>query len=181
MTLQKIKRVFRRFDDMAVRDIEKAFNGGAKVGAFILTLVAIDCLATWYKGKDSDGVTYKDFICDFFPDRYKPIAESMHTYLRSGLIHNYSTKKRGHYALVDGKPNLHLNLTPEKTVIINYEDFFEDFISAKNKYYKRVLESKKLQYVFQERIERQGALDIRILLLANSIASTASMTGDDDL
>lgn len=62
---------------MAIGDIIKVFNGGAKVGVFILTLVAIDCFATWYKGKDSKAQTYKTFICNFFLDKYEPIAKGL--------------------------------------------------------------------------------------------------------
>lgn len=178
---QGIRRIFRRFDDMAVGDIEKAFNGGAKVGAFILTFVAIDCLATWYKGRDSNVYTYKEFICDFFPDKYKSIAKNLYIYLRSGLIHNYSTKKQNCFALVDGQPDLHLTLTPEKVVFLNWENFYEDFLSAKDLYYEKVLDSKALQSAFEERIKRQGALDVRHFVLPNFITAAASMIGDDDL
>jgi hypothetical protein len=179
--VQKIQVVFQRFDDMAVGDIKKAFNGGAKVGAFILTLVALDCLATWYKGKESNAQAYEEFICDFFPDEYKSTAKNLYIYLRSGLIHNYSTKKQSYYALVDRQPHLHLTSTAEKAVILNWENFFEDFLSAKDKYYEKVLESKKLQHVFLERVKRQGVLDIRDIFLANSVTATASLIGDDDL
>lgn len=115
-TSQKMQKVFRRFDNMAVGDIKRAYNGGAKVGAFILTLVAIDCLATWYKGRESNAQDYEAFICDFFPNKYKPMAAGMYKHLRSGLIHNYSTKKQSHYALIDGRPDLHLSLSTEKVL-----------------------------------------------------------------
>lgn len=101
-------------------------------------------------------------------------------YLRSGLIHNYSTKKRC-YILVDGQPNLHLSFRPDKSIILNWGDVFEDFLSAKNSYYKKVLTSRRLQNVFQEKIKPQRALGVQVLLLANSITSTSNMISDDNL
>jgi len=154
-----IEDVFQRFNDMAVGDIKRAFGGGAKVGAFILTFVAIDCLATWYAGRDSRGDDLEKFIADFFPEEYKTLAKDFYRYLRCGLVHNYSTKTNK-YALTDGGSAAHLK-TSDGTIVLNWESFFSDFLAARDRYYEEVRQSVKLQYLLQERIDKQCMLQVR--------------------
>lgn len=157
-----IEEAFRRFDDMAVGDIERAFDGGAKVGAFILTFVAIDCLATWCAGDDSSHKHFEEFIEDFFPEKYKVLARDFYTYLRCGLVHNYSTKT-SKYALQDGHPLVHLKKAPDGTIVLNWEDLFSDFLVAKEKYYKAMWQSEELQDNLRKQIARRGPLQVRRL------------------
>jgi len=155
-----IEEAFRRFDKMAVGDIKRAFDGGAKVGAFILTFVAIDCLATWRAGHDSNAKCFEKFVTKFFPKQYEVFAKDFYTLLRSGLVHNYSIKK-GKYALTDGDPRIHLEETPDGITMLNWEDFFRDFLTARDRYYEAVRRSEKLQHRIQGQISRQGLLEVR--------------------
>lgn len=160
-----IDDVFRRFDDMAVGDIKRAFDGGAKVGAFILTFVAIDCLATWYAGRDSREAVFEKFITTFFPEKYKALAKDFYLYLRCGLVHNYSTKT-SKYALTDGCPSVHLAGAPDGTIVLNWEDFFSDFLNARGSYYEAVRQSPTLQCLLQEQIGKRGLLKVQRGLLS---------------
>jgi len=154
-----IEDVFQRFNDMAVGDIKRAFSGGAKVGAFILTFVAIDCLTTWYVGHDSKGKDLENFIEEFFPEKYKTLAKDFYRYLRCGLVHNYSTKT-DKYALTDGCSAAHLK-TSDGTIVLNWESFFSDFLAARDRYYEEVRQSTELQHLLRERIDKQGMLQVR--------------------
>jgi hypothetical protein len=145
---------------MAVGDIKRASDGGAKVGAFILTFVAIDCLATWYAGRDSREPVFKKFITDFFPEKYKALAKDFYRYLRCGLVHNYSTKT-SKYALTDRCPTAHLAEISNGTVVLNWEDFFSDFLNARDDYYTAVRQSPTLHCLLQEQIGKRGLLKVQ--------------------
>ena len=129
-----ITHVKRQIEDWVIGDIHRAIKGGSKVGAFILASCAIDYLASFWSGADSNAKTYKAFVAHFFDERYEP--EDLYKSLRCGLVHNY-TIRRSAYLLVDAKSGLHFQKA-DRTTILNLEDFVEDFRRAKDAYFERL-------------------------------------------
>lgn len=136
MTKEEIKKMITRsIKDMALGDVKRAFNGRSCMGAFILGSCLIDCLTSFYNGKDSTAKDYKDFISKFLT---KYDSNKFYKDLRCKLVYNYS--EGGSYIFIDGKPNKHLGIDKNSgKVIINLENFIEELEDIVD-YYLRLLE-----------------------------------------
>jgi len=150
-----VRYVKQRIESRVIGDIERTMKV-AKVGAFILISCAIDYLTSFYSNSDASPDQYQEFVEKYFPHQYDP--KRLYNSLRCGLVHNYTIKGK-HYSLTDGKPQLHFYPQGGK-VILNLENFFNDFIEAKDKYFDEVKRSKKLKYQLVQRYRKVGILGI---------------------
>lgn len=146
-------------------------NGG--MPAFVWLACAIDWVAGFWWGKSTvkkneKGRTVKSenkkcyisFINEYFPgDKYD--ANELWDSLRNGLIHLY-TIKNAKYALTHGHRDSHLQLQ-NGYVLLNVENFFDDFVFAVNQYFSAVENDEILFKKFIERFERDGFLGLIFL------------------
>jgi hypothetical protein len=117
---------------MAFKDIERAANSGAQLGAFILASCFIDALAGFYSGVDretclrNNGERYQKFVGKYMP-MYD--AKKLWVDLRNGLVHAYAAGKC--FAFTDGnKAGFSFDKTPSGAEIINLEDFLTHIKAA---------------------------------------------------
>ncbi len=64
------------FEQFVVNDIRKSLGAGVEVGTIILTVVGIEALSGYFRGRKSDGETFKQFIQAFMP-QYAKYAEGI--------------------------------------------------------------------------------------------------------
>jgi hypothetical protein len=140
-------------DQQVIGEIQKAIENEIGVAAYILISCAIDCLSSFWRGEDSTGAIYKAFIDEFFN-----CYDSDHLYkdLRCRLVHNYTLSEN--IIMCWGEANLHKSRTDKGKMIINLEQFFEDFIKAKSLYFKQVRLEKQLQLNLANRWRKFGIL-----------------------
>lgn len=135
-------------------------NSETKMPAFVWIACAIDWLAGFWWGKSTKNAnkdSYTGFINAFFPvNTYDP--DNLYDSLRNGLIHMY-TIKNVKYLLTDGNPSLHLEMRYGQQ-ILNLENFFADFMVAKEKFFEKVEQDPKLLENVIERYRRDGFLGI---------------------
>jgi len=126
----KIEEIKKSLSEMAFKDIIKASNGGAKMGAFILASCFIDYLTCLFFNEDSTKRNYKEFV-KIFLDTYDP--ENLYGDLRCKVVHNYS--EGGSYIFTDNQGQLHLKRARDGRIILNLEDFIKDIETAMYKYF----------------------------------------------
>lgn len=128
---------------------------------FILMACAIDYLAGFWQGRETTGKDYIDFIDTYFPSgRYS--ASGLYGSLRNGLVHMFTIKNTA-YNLTDGNSKLHLKLTKGGQIILNAEDFRDDIIAAKEKFFATVEASPQLLDNVVKRHADFGFIDELIL------------------
>ncbi len=126
--------------DMAFGDINRASNGGAKMGAFILCSCYIDYLAGFRFGRQTTGRDYKEFI-NLYLKGYDP--ETVYHDLRCGIVHNYS--EGGSYTFMHAHPDLHFYRPGGMGKIsLNLENFISDLETATNLYFEELGASDEL-------------------------------------
>lgn len=126
-----IKFLWSSLHDMAFLDIQKASNGGSKMGAFILASCFIDYLAGFRYGKKTQREDYMNFVREYFGDKYDP--DNLYEDLRCKLVHNYS--EGGSYTFTDNHPELHKKKINDGRILLNLEDFVSDIEIALNTYF----------------------------------------------
>jgi hypothetical protein len=113
--------------------------------SFVLVHCAILGLSGFYAGtKDTTGATYRQFITDFFPKGYAP--DKLWKDLRNSLIHAYTVTHS--YVLAHKHHETHLRVLkgaksertgiPHDFIVLNFEDFFDDFEKAAELYFQKV-------------------------------------------
>jgi len=141
------------FDQQIIGEIQKATDNKMGAAAYILISCAIDCLASFWRGRDSTGEIYKEFIDEFF-DGYD--ANYLYKDLRCKLVHNYTVGEN--LIMCWGEANIHKRHTNEGKIIINLEQFLEDFRRAKSLYFARLRQDGDLQIKLANRWLEVGIL-----------------------
>ena len=138
-------------------------NNSAILG-FIIISCGIDLLAGYWKGGETKGRDYKDFLKQDidFPKKYEP--EGIYNSLRCGLVHNF-TIHGGIYALTWGHPEYHLKRTQTGQQFINLEDFYQDFRKLMENLFDQIKTDASLQKKFIKRHKKLGILVQRDTLL----------------
>ncbi len=140
-------------------NIENAFAGGAHLGAFTLTCLAIDCLSCFYTGEQSTGKNFAKFMKSF--DSLKHYnAEKIWISMRCGLAHNYTIKENA-FMLTHNNPTLHKSTTSEGATILNFDDFYNDFKQAAEEYLHLLEENTDLQKRFVKNYDNFKIIGIR--------------------
>lgn len=160
--LDWFKNRFRpHFDEWVVDTAQRMVNAGDDVGvampAFIWLACGIDWLAGFRSEENSSNTkSYTGFVGEYFPQTYNP--NKLYDSLRNGLIHSFTIKK-SHYALIHRHPELHLAFNGQSE-ILNLENFFKDWVDAKNKFFEDIEQNAdKLDRAYQ-RHESDGFLGL---------------------
>lgn len=142
--------------DMALGDIYRAANGGAKMGAFVLCSCFIDYLAGFRYGKPATRKEYKNFVSEYLAV-YDP--ETIYTDMRCGIVHNYT--EGGSYNFLHSLPQLHFYRPGGiGKVCINLENFIADLENAANVYYSQLQHSDELIALAWQRLQERGILSV---------------------
>lgn len=144
----KIQLILASLQDSALGDIKRASDGGAKMGAFILSSCLIDAIAGFMKGSDTNHADYKCFVCKYMSAYNK---DDIYADLRCKLVHSYS--EGGAYWFTDNKRSLHLSKHTDGKTIVNLDNFIEEIESAL-KAYATDLQNKANQAVWASAIKR---------------------------
>lgn len=160
--LMWFKNDFRpHFDEWVIAPAARMIAMPEGMPAFIWLACTIDWLAGFWWGKSTKNVVkkaYTGFIKEYFPiNSYDP--EALYDSLRSGLVHMYTIKHKK-YALTHQHPEIHLKPNREGYELLNLEDFFQDLIMAKNKYFDAVERDVMLLDKAIERHTRDGFLGL---------------------
>jgi len=128
--------VEHNFDKWIFGGIEALSKSKGVCLTFVIIACAIDYLAGFNIGKQTDGKDYIDFLeeYDWFTKKYNPT--DIYKSLRCGLVHNF-TIHGGKFDLTHNHPELHLT-TPKGQTILNYEDFYRDLRRLKEEYFEKV-------------------------------------------
>jgi len=143
----------------AFGDIERASEGDAKLGAFILGACFLDAMAGFYKGIDREeakrqsGSRFKDFVERYLP-KYE--RERLGEDLRCGLVHVYA--EGGTYEFTHSKNGFHFAKSSRGKTILNLEDFLEDLKEAYNQLRKDILNQKDRFEKAMRRYESMGVM-----------------------
>ncbi len=163
--LQWFRERFRpHFDSWVTGTIGRYISVPEALISFILVACAIDWLAGLWWGKSTKGEVkeaYTGFIDEFFPPG-KYDADGLYDSLRNGLVHMFTIKGRK-YALSHNKSWLHLKHNTSGEIYLNAEDFFADWLTAKNKFFDAVDKDPVLLDKLLERYERDGFLNVSLI------------------
>ncbi len=141
------------FDATIVGEIQKTIRIGLKTAPFILISCAIDFLVTFWAGAESTGPRYADFVNTFFPG-YD--GKSLYAELRCRMVHNHSVGKR--VIICWNEPDIHRCTTTDGVVVLTLEQFFDDFVKAKDRYFTELRKDPKLLEKQIARFNRLGVL-----------------------
>ena len=120
----------RYFDERILSEIRTAIGVGLQTAPYILISCAIDFLTTFWAGADSTRERYRDFVNAFFAG-YD--GEKVYRQLRCRMVHNHTV---GEAAIICwDELDLHGCTIGDGTVVLNLEQFLQDFIEAKKKYF----------------------------------------------
>ena len=142
------------FDDQIVGDIQMAITNEMGAVAYILISCAIDCLASYWRGQDSTGATYRGFVDEFFAGLYD--GNDLYRDLRCRLVHNYTVGER--IIVCWDEPDIHRSCTDSGEFILNLDQFFEEFQQAKRAYFAQVRSDPRLQEKAVGRWRKVGIL-----------------------
>ena len=151
------------FDGWILHPIYRLVPSQDALIGFIFIACAIDYLAGFWWGKQPDirkgeiKQMYTGFIDGYFaPGRYD--AEGLYDSLRNGLVHMFTIKKKK-YALIHDHPEMHLKTNPVSGyIVLNAENFRDDFVSAKEQYFDDVEATPDLLDRLVDRYTRDGFL-----------------------
>jgi len=141
-TLDKVEYVF---DKAIIPSIARLSIGEVFPLGFVLTVCAIDYLASFNTGGETRGSDYINFLNEYEWFTRKYIPEDIYKSLRCGLVHNF-TIKGDRYILGSKEPENHLKTKQflgESMICLNLEDFLEDFKRLKNEYFAKVKKPEK--------------------------------------
>jgi hypothetical protein len=129
----------RYFDDAMLREIMITLEVGLERAPYILISCAIDFLVTFWAGANSTSKRYRDFVNAFFVG-YD--GDKLYTELRCRMVHNYTV---GDSTIICwDEPDIHGCTTREGETVLNVEQFFLDFVQAKEKYFAALRDSPQL-------------------------------------
>lgn len=173
-----IDKVENSLKELALRDVDKCFKGGAKVGAFLLLGCLIDAAAGFWKGHDTTRNDYKDFIRKYLSN-YDP--ESLYVDLRCKLVHSYS--EGGSYELKDGRQDMHLKQWAglANKVVLNYEDFYVDVANAITNLMQDARTDITIGTNFKNRYQNNGVVEVHNKMLfdyESEMLESTELTGN---
>jgi hypothetical protein len=139
--------VRKSFEELAIGDIERAIEGKAFVGAFILCCCLLDSLSGFCFGQEPDGSTFTNFCARYLEKvdvRYRAIK--LYKALRCGLLHGYSPvykeqDKSWQFYLRDDNPEEHLKIDQTTTttiVVLNLPNFLGDIKEVLKQFFEDV-------------------------------------------
>ena len=142
------------FDAQVVGEIQKAIDNKMGATAYILISCAIDCLASFWRGRDSSRTVYRDFVDEFFGGLYD--GNELYRDLRCRLVHNYTLGER--IIVCWDEPDIHRSCTDTGELILNLDQFFEEFKQVKRTYFAQVRSRPQLQEALLRRWTDRGIL-----------------------
>ncbi|OGY40364.1 MAG: hypothetical protein A2570_03760 [Candidatus Brennerbacteria bacterium RIFOXYD1_FULL_41_16] len=160
----------KKFDTWIIQSIEQTLvatrdpsgNKTSPLVAYLLLSCAIDIIAGFYGGRDTDtpppgaiGKQYKDFVKAYMPSYDE---NELYTDLRCKLTHNFTLGKT--LNLTNGKPDSHGLKDGDGREIKNFENVLNDFKAGVNKYFEDLLTKKELQENFKKRVSGLGFVDM---------------------
>jgi len=143
----------RYFDERIVDEIRTTIEVGLQTAPYILISCAIDFLVTFWAGADSARTRYRDFVNTFF-DGYD--GEDLYRELRCRMVHNHTVGERA--IICWDEPDIHRCTINDGAVVLNLEQFFEDFIQAENRYFSALRVSSELLNNHIRRFNEMGVL-----------------------
>lgn len=147
--------------NILLNEIDISYRNEAKVTPFILIILVIDCLGSYYKGEKASKDTFTSFMNDFnILKNCDP--ERVYKLLRNGLAHNL-TIHQNEFILCFNKKNNHLKKTNEKSIIINFENLYNDFKDAIKLYFDKLSNDKNLQNNFTKIYPKNKIIGERII------------------
>lgn len=162
------------FETMVVKPADELVNSpcikSGAMPAFLWITCAIDWLAGFLYGEVRDNAvreSYKTFITTYFTNNknYEFQADNLYIF-RNGLIHNYTIKqnkgeKKRVFALThNGIGGKHFDNLSNGQILLNLNDFFIDFVAAKDQYFNDVENKPRIFFNFAKCYEREGFLQI---------------------
>ena len=149
------------FVDWVFNPIDRLVPSQDALIGFIVMTCAIDCLAGFWWGTNTKNKvrdTYVKFIDEYFPPKQYD-ADGLYDSLRNGLVHMFTIKDKKH-ALTHNQPHLHLKIATTGHTMLNAENFRDDLVLAREKYFDEVEANPELLDRLVERYSREGFLDI---------------------
>jgi hypothetical protein len=141
------------FDDALLREIEVTLEAGLERAPYILISCAIDFLVTFWAGAASTRERYRDFVNAFFVG-YD--GDQLYTELRCRMVHNYTVGENT--IICWGEPDIHGCTTSNGEMVLNVEQFFLDFVQAKEKHFAALRASGQLLDNHISRFDEIGVL-----------------------
>lgn len=132
----------------------RRIDNGMGATAYILISCAIDCLASFWKSRDSSRDVYRDFVDQFFGELYD--GQDLYRDLRCRLVHNYTVGEK--LIVCWDEPDIHRSCTDTGEMILNLDKFFDEFKQAKRSYFALVRSDPRLQEKLLKRWEDVGIL-----------------------
>jgi len=159
--LEWFRTKFRpHFDEWVFGPIDRLTPSRDALIGFVFMACAIDYLAGFRWGASTEKnvkKAYTGFIEEFFPvGRYD--ADGLYDSLRNGLVHMFTIKNKK-YGLVHNKSDLHLKSDKAGHLILNAEDFRNDLVSAKERYFETVESQPDRLDKLVQRYDRDGFLE----------------------
>jgi hypothetical protein len=117
--IHKVSRVGSYLAEV-LKSCRRCLNVDGEIPAVIGCLAAVDYIAGFWAGRESQRSDYMDFMRQYFPIEYAPLLEQIYVDLRCGLVHNlvplnpWRTSK-GSFLLVTNVPN-HLAIEGDRVV-----------------------------------------------------------------
>ena len=153
--LNKVRNTYETWILASINETYKATknsqNNSTPLTAFILVSCAIDFVAGFFEGIDTftprdSGEIYKRFIKKYMPS-YDPV--DVYKGVRCPLAHNYTIGND--VLLTHNKPKIHNPRGPQGSRVINFENFYSDFMAGANQYFKDLPKNTDLQARFLKR------------------------------
>ncbi|HBG74938.1 MAG: hypothetical protein A2X25_07440 [Chloroflexi bacterium GWB2_49_20] len=143
----------RFFNEKILSEIRTTIDNGLQTAPYILISCAIDFLVTFWTGTDSTRKSYPDFVNKYF-DGYE--GDILYKELRCRMVHNHTV---GENAIICwDEPDLHKCTAGNKIIVLNSQQFFEDFILAKDRYIEELRTNHKLLENHIRRVNKMGVL-----------------------
>ena len=143
----------RYFDKRIQSEIRTTIEAGLQTAPYILISCAIDFLVTFWAGADSTRRRYEHFVNTFFVGYG---GEHLYRELRCRMLHNHTVGQRA--IICWDEPDIHRCTTVDGEIVLNLEQFFDDFIQAKNRYFAALRSSPDLLRNHIRRFNDMGVL-----------------------
>ncbi len=142
---------------------EDKSNKTTPLMAYLLVSCAIDFIAGFYAGRDTKNSTglgkqYKDFVRNFMAGYDEDI---LYKHLRCALAHNFAL---GDILLTHNNSSVHLKKY-KGVLALNFENFFNDYKIAVEKYFSMLDIDIDLQNKFLKRYNSGGVLTVRSVII----------------
>jgi len=141
------------FNGRILSEIKITIEVGLQTAPYILISCAIDFLVSFWAGEDSTRTHYRDFVNTYF-DGYD--GENLYTELRCRMVHNHTVGER--VVICWDEPDIHNSGTNDGNIILNLDQFFADFVIAKNKYFSALRSESDLINKHITRFNEMGVL-----------------------